>query len=104
MGRPRKMIETIPAELPAEVQKEASGLDVIVLDTSVPLTVEEITQAPTTAQDRITALIEHLRGTGLELSFDDYGVTFRRGYFVEFVNYSASDRNIVTIANRIAGR
>ena len=53
--------------------------------------------------DRITALIGHLKGKGLDVAFDDHGVTFKRGHFVEFINYSSSDRLIVNAATRIAG-
>ena len=101
MGRPRKeKIEAVEAvevvQDPVDVQTEE-----VVFDTSVPLEVEPV-NPPSTQRDRVESLIDNLRGSGMQVMFDDDGVTFKRGVMVEFINYSSSDRLIVNAATRIA--
>ena len=98
MGRPRKeKLETVEIvqEL-VDVQTED-----VAFDTNVPLEVEPV-KPPATQRDREESLIDHLRGSGMQVMFDEDGVTFKRGVHVEFINYSSSDRLIVNAATRIA--
>ena len=98
MGRPRKeKLETVEIvqEL-VDVQTED-----VAFDTNVPLEVEPV-KPPATQRDRVESLIDHLRGSGMQVMFDEDGVTFKRGVHVEFINYSSSDRLIVNAATRIA--
>ena len=98
MGRPRKeKLETVEIvqEL-VDVQTED-----VAFDTNVPLGVEPV-KPPATQRDRVESLIDHLRGSGMQVMFDEDGVTFKRGVHVEFINYSSSDRLIVNAATRIA--
>ena len=98
MGRPRKeKQETVEVvQDPVDVQTEE-----VAFDTSVPLEVEPV-KPPATQRDRVESLIDHLRGSGMQVMFDEDGVTFKRGVHVEFINYSSSDRLIVNAATRIA--
>jgi len=98
MGRPRKeKLETVEVvQKPVDMQTEE-----VAFDTSVPLDVEPF-KPPATQRDRVESLIDHLRGSGMQVMFDDDGVTFKRGVMVEFINYSSSDRLIVNAATRIA--
>ena len=98
MGRPRKeKLETVEIvqEL-VDVQTED-----VAFDTNVPLEVEPV-KPHATQRDRVELLIDHLRGSGMQVMFDEDGVTFKRGVHVEFINYSSSDRLIVNAATRIA--
>ena len=98
MGRPRKeKQETVEVvQDPVDIQTEE-----VAFDTSVPLEVEPV-KPPATQRDRVESLIDHLRGSGMQVMFDEDGVTFKRGVHVEFINYSSSDRLIVNAATRIA--
>ena len=111
MGRPRKeKLETVEVvQETVDVQTE----DCMVFDnfsTNIPLEVEldkskfeDVDCLPyKTQRDRVELLIDHLRGSGMQVMFDDDGVTFKRGVMVEFINYSSSDRLIVNAATRIA--
>ena len=98
MGRPRKeKQETVEVvQDPVDVQTEE-----VAFDTSVPLEVDPV-KPHATQRDRVELLIDHLRGSGMQVMFDEDGVTFKRGVHVEFINYSSSDRLIVNAATRIA--
>lgn len=93
MGRHRKSVDP-------QITNEAI-VDEIVEPISEPKLVQE-NPKEFSQKERVMELIADLKGTGLELLFEDAGVTFKRGVLCEFINFSSSDRLIINAATRIA--